>query len=113
MHCNPTAHSPKLTPSSPPPTAPPRSLLSHVNYVDAPTKKWTTAETLYGQTTAGWLLMMGFTIDAWLLGLCLQRMGYICMTVGIRARAALVQAVTHKAFRLNTVRADQSAAIVK
>ncbi|KAG2426904.1 hypothetical protein HXX76_012691 [Chlamydomonas incerta] len=89
-----------------------RSLLAHVNYVDNPNKKWTTAETLYGQTTAGWLLMMGFTIDAWLLGLCLQRMGYICMTVGIRARAALVQAVTHKAFRLNTVRADQSASIV-
>ena len=39
-------------------------------------------------------------------------MGFICMQVGIRARAALVQAVTHKSFRLNTVRADQAASIV-
>jgi hypothetical protein len=37
-------------------------------------------------------------------------MGYICMQVGIRTRAALVQAVTNKAFRLNSVRADQAAA---
>jgi hypothetical protein len=39
-------------------------------------------------------------------------MGYICMQVGIRTRAALVQAVTNKAFRLNSVRADQAASIV-
>ncbi len=32
--------------------------------------------------------------------------------VGIRARASLVQAVTQKAFRLNSVRADQAASIV-
>ncbi|KXZ44762.1 hypothetical protein GPECTOR_62g877 [Gonium pectorale] len=81
-----------------------RSLLAHVNGIKD--------GRLYSTTVAGWCLMAGFTIDAWCLGLCLQRMGYICMTVGIRARAALVQAVTHKAFRLNTVRADQSAAIV-
>ncbi|GIL86269.1 hypothetical protein Vretimale_13733 [Volvox reticuliferus] len=81
-----------------------RSLLAHVNGIKD--------GRLYSTTVAGWCLMAGFTIDAWLLGLSLQRMGYICMSVGIRARAALVQAVTHKAFRLNSVRADQSAAIV-
>ncbi|GLI68304.1 hypothetical protein VaNZ11_012665 [Volvox africanus] len=81
-----------------------RSLLAHVNGI--------TDGRLYSTTVAGWCLMAGFTLDAWLLGLSLQRMGYICMSVGIRARAALVQAVTHKSFRLNSVRADQSAAIV-
>ncbi|KAG2500538.1 hypothetical protein HYH03_001315 [Edaphochlamys debaryana] len=79
-----------------------RSLLSHVNQ-DSP---------IYRPTLSGWCLMAGFTLDAWFLGLCLQRMGYICMQVGIRVRASLVQAVTHKAFRLNTVRGDQAAAIV-
>ncbi|GLC60118.1 hypothetical protein PLESTB_001575900 [Pleodorina starrii] len=81
-----------------------RSLLAHVNGISD--------GRLYSTTTAGWALMAGFTLDAWFLGLSLQRMGYICMQVGIRARAALVQAVTHKAFRLSSVRADQSAAIV-
>ncbi|GLC48313.1 hypothetical protein PLESTB_000082600 [Pleodorina starrii] len=80
------------------------SLLAHVNGIKN--------GRLYSQTLAGWMLTAGFFIDAWLLGLSLQRMGYICMQVGIRARAALVQAVTHKAFRLNTVRADEAAAIV-
>ncbi|KAG2500519.1 hypothetical protein HYH03_001296 [Edaphochlamys debaryana] len=79
-----------------------RSLLSYVNQ-NSP---------IYESKLAGWCLMAGFTIDAWLLGLCLQRMGYICMQVGIRVRASLVQAVTHKAFRLNTIRGDQAAAIV-
>ncbi|KAG2424609.1 hypothetical protein HXX76_014334 [Chlamydomonas incerta] len=86
-----------------------RSLLAHVAGYSAAK---TSAERLYSSTLAGWCLMAGFTIDAWLLGLCLQRMGYICMNVGIRARAALVQAVTHKSFRLNSVRADQAASIV-
>ncbi|GLC36807.1 hypothetical protein PLESTM_000504000 [Pleodorina starrii] len=81
-----------------------RSLLAHVNGIKD--------GRLYSTTVAGWCLMAGFTIDAWFLGLSLQRMGFICMQVGIRARAALVQAVTHKAFRLSSVRADQSAAIV-
>ncbi len=39
-------------------------------------------------------------------------MGYLCMQVGIRARASLVQAVTQKAFRLHTVRQEESATIV-
>jgi hypothetical protein len=39
-------------------------------------------------------------------------MGYVCMQVGIRARAALVRCVTQKAFRLSTVRQDESAKIV-
>ncbi len=30
--------------------------------------------------------MAGFTLDAWFLGLCLQRMGYICMQVRAGAR---------------------------
>ncbi|PNH10694.1 Multidrug resistance-associated protein 1 [Tetrabaena socialis] len=81
-----------------------RSLLAHVNGIKD--------GRLYSTTYAGWALMAGFTVDAWFLGLCLQRMGFICMTVGIRVRAALVQCVTNKAFRLTTVRADQSAAIV-
>ncbi|KXZ54551.1 hypothetical protein GPECTOR_4g616 [Gonium pectorale] len=81
-----------------------RSLLAHVNGISD--------GRLYSRTIAGWMLMVGFFLDAWALGLCLQRMGFICMQVGIRARAALVQAVTHKAFRLSSVRADQAAAIV-
>ncbi len=90
--------------------APSPSLLAHVAGYSAAK---TSAERLYSSTVAGWCLMAGFTLNAWFMGLCLQRMGYICMNVGIRARAALVQAVTHKAFRLNSVRADQSASIVK
>ncbi len=97
-------HSPFLNPPIPCTSCAACSLLAHVNGI--------TDGRLYSREVAGWALMAGFTIDAWFLGLCLQRMGYICTQVGIRARAALVQAVTHKAFRLNSVRADQAASIV-
>lgn len=54
------------------------SLLAHVN---GPSVAKTQAERLYAGTAAGWCLMAGFFLDAWLVGLCLQRMGYVCMQV--------------------------------
>jgi hypothetical protein len=44
----------------------------------------------------GWMLVGGFFVDAWLLGIALQRMAYGCLVVGIRARAALTTAVARK-----------------
>uniref|UniRef100_A0A383WNY2 Uncharacterized protein n=1 Tax=Tetradesmus obliquus TaxID=3088 RepID=A0A383WNY2_TETOB len=59
-----------------------RSLLMFVN-----------GEKPFAGNANGWTLTAFFFFDAWLLGIALQRMGYGCMTVGIRVRAALCNAV--------------------
>ncbi len=75
---------PHPRPSRPLPS-PFRSLLAHVN---GPAVAKTQAERLYAGTAAGWCLMAGFFLDAWLVGLCLQRMGYVCMQVRASRRPA-------------------------
>jgi ATP-binding cassette, subfamily C (CFTR/MRP), member 1 len=44
----------------------------------------------------GWVLTAFFFIDAWLLGMSLQRMAFGCLRVGIRCRAALTTAIARK-----------------
>ncbi|WIA12457.1 hypothetical protein OEZ85_012492 [Tetradesmus obliquus] len=58
--------------------------------------------------TNGWILTATFFFDAWLLGIMLQRMGYGCMTVGIRIRAALCNAVCKKCFNMATINKDMA-----
>eukprot|EP00878_Enallax_costatus_P043867 GHUV01051966.1.p1 GENE.GHUV01051966.1~~GHUV01051966.1.p1 ORF type:complete len:333 (-),score=98.02 GHUV01051966.1:756-1754(-) len=53
--------------------------------------------------------MVFFFVDAWLLGIALQRMGYGCITVGIRVRAALCNAVCKKCFNMATIDKDMAA----
>jgi ATP-binding cassette, subfamily C (CFTR/MRP), member 1 len=67
---------------------------------------------VYDSDTAGYLLMAFFFVDAWLLGLSLQRMGDICLRVGIKIRAALVSAVAKKAFTMASVTQELSADII-
>lgn len=46
----------------------------------------------------GWVLTAFFFIDAWLLGIALQRMAFGCLRVGIRARAALTTMIARKCY---------------
>lgn len=81
-----------------------RSLLLHINpkETDHPyTASWT-----------GWVLSTGFFAASLAWSFCLQRMGYICMTSGIKVRAALITAVTRKAIFLSSVDVDTSSDIV-
>uniref|UniRef100_A0A383VW30 Uncharacterized protein n=1 Tax=Tetradesmus obliquus TaxID=3088 RepID=A0A383VW30_TETOB len=74
-----------------------RSLLTFVNN-EAP----------FAGNANGWTLTFFFFFDAWLLGIALQRMGYGCMTVGIRVRAALCNAVCKKCFNMATIDQDMA-----
>jgi ABC-type multidrug transport system fused ATPase/permease subunit len=49
----------------------------------------------------GWVLCVGFLIGCVLLSICYQQMGSKAIQVGIRIRAALLQAVYEKALRLD------------
>lgn len=69
-------------------------------------------ESDFDSDRAGYLLMAFFFIDAWLLGLSLQRMGDICMRVGLRARAALTTAVAKKAFMMASANSETRGEIV-
>eukprot|EP00878_Enallax_costatus_P000230 GHUV01000294.1.p1 GENE.GHUV01000294.1~~GHUV01000294.1.p1 ORF type:complete len:1290 (+),score=442.33 GHUV01000294.1:122-3991(+) len=75
-----------------------RSLLQFVN-----------GEAPFASDVSGYLLMVFFFVDAWLLGIALQRMGYGCITVGIRVRAALCNAVCKKCFNMATIDKDMAA----
>ena len=44
------------------------------------------------------MLTAFFFIDAWLLGIALQRMAFGCLRVGIRARAALTTMIARKCY---------------
>jgi ATP-binding cassette, subfamily C (CFTR/MRP), member 1 len=45
-------------------------------------------------------------------GLALQRMGYGCMSVGLRVKAALINAVCQKAFSMHSITQNQAASAV-
>ncbi|KAG1674667.1 hypothetical protein FOA52_007191 [Chlamydomonas sp. UWO 241] len=57
----------------------------------------------------GWVLAVFFFIDAWLLGVSLQRMTVGCTKVGISMRAAITNAVCRKAFAMPSITKEQSA----
>lgn len=46
----------------------------------------------------GWVLTGFFFVDAWLLGIALQRMAFGCLRCGIRARAALTTMIARKCY---------------
>lgn len=56
----------------------------------------------------GWILTAFFFVDAWLLGIMLQRMGYGCMRVGIRVRAALSNAICRRSFSMASIDKDSA-----
>lgn len=57
----------------------------------------------WGETYRGWTLAVFFFVDAYILGLALQRMAYGCMTVGISIRAALTNAICRKSFAMASI----------
>ncbi|KAG1659734.1 hypothetical protein FOA52_006004 [Chlamydomonas sp. UWO 241] len=57
----------------------------------------------------GWILAACFFVDAWLLGVSLQRMTVGCTKVGISMRAAITNAVCRKAFAMPSITKEQSA----
>ncbi|KAG1658983.1 hypothetical protein FOA52_008685 [Chlamydomonas sp. UWO 241] len=57
----------------------------------------------------GWILAAFFFVDAWLLGVSLQRMSVGCTRVGISMRAAITNAVCRKAFTMPSITKEQSA----
>ncbi|KAG1659736.1 hypothetical protein FOA52_006006 [Chlamydomonas sp. UWO 241] len=57
----------------------------------------------------GWILAVFFFVDAWLLGVSLQRMSVGCTKVGISMRAAITNAVCRKAFAMPSITKEQSA----
>jgi hypothetical protein len=57
----------------------------------------------------GYVLMVCFFLDAYILGLALQRMGYGCMNVGVRVKAALINSVCKKAFSMHSITQSQAA----
>ncbi|KIZ01660.1 ABC transporter, multidrug resistance associated protein [Monoraphidium neglectum] len=60
----------------------------------------------------GWALTACFFVNAWLLGLMMQRMSYGCLGVGIRARAALTTAVARKCYGMAHLTKDTAAEAV-
>lgn len=54
----------------------------------------------WGEVYQGWILAACFFLDAWLLGVSLQRMTVGCTKVGISIRAAITNAVCRKAFAM-------------
>uniref|UniRef100_A0A7S0R9V8 Uncharacterized protein n=1 Tax=Chlamydomonas leiostraca TaxID=1034604 RepID=A0A7S0R9V8_9CHLO len=51
----------------------------------------------------GWILAVFFFIDAYILGVALQRMTYGCVTVGISMRAALINCICRKSFGMASI----------
>ncbi len=60
----------------------------------------------------GWVLTGFFFIDAWLLGVALQRMAFGCLRVGIRCRAALTTAIARKCYNMAHLTKDTAAEAV-
>lgn len=67
---------------------------------------------MYDEVWKGWVLVAFFFIDAWLLGLSLQRMGYGVLNVGIRVRAALITAVARKCYSMASMTKETNAQAV-
>ncbi|GAB4815837.1 hypothetical protein N2152v2_002883 [Parachlorella kessleri] len=57
-------------------------------------------KTQYDAEWKGWVLTGFFFLDAWLLGMMLQRMAFGCLQVGIRVRAALTTVVARKCYNM-------------
>lgn len=55
---------------------------------------------IYDTEWKGWVLTAFFFIDAWLLGMMLQRMAFNCLSVGIKARAALTTMIARKCYNM-------------
>lgn len=58
------------------------------------------------------MLAICFFIDAWLLGICLQRMGFGVLNIGIKVRAALITAITRKCYSMATLTKEVNAQAV-
>jgi ABC-type multidrug transport system fused ATPase/permease subunit len=69
-------------------------------------------ETIYDTEWKGWVLTGFFFLDAWLLGLALQRMAFGCLRVGIRARAALTTMIARKCYGMAHLTKDTAAEAV-
>lgn len=54
----------------------------------------------WGDVYQGWVLAFFFFVDAWLLGVSLQRMTAGCTKVGISMRASITNTVCKKAFAM-------------
>jgi hypothetical protein len=74
-------------------------------------KPWSWAYALvHAEPSSYWLLLLRLLLLLPCLpaGVALQRMGYGCMTVGIRIRAALCNAVCKKCFNMATINQDMA-----
>ncbi|KXZ48458.1 hypothetical protein GPECTOR_27g628 [Gonium pectorale] len=72
---------------------------------------------LYNRSTmpnngVGWILSCAFFIDSVLVGIALQRMGDVCVRVGIKIRGALMAAVYRKTFRIHSVHEENVVSLV-
>jgi ATP-binding cassette subfamily C (CFTR/MRP) protein 1 len=67
----------------------------------------------FNQEWQGWILVGLFFVDAWLLGIALQRMAFGCLTTGLRARAALITAVTRRCLNMAHLTKETAADAVK
>eukprot|EP00798_Chlamydomonas_sp_ICE-L_P021668 gene21668-28685_t len=57
----------------------------------------------WGQDWQGWLLAVCFFVDGYVLGIALQRMSFGCMQVGVKSRAALLNAICRKSFAMSSI----------
>jgi ATP-binding cassette subfamily C (CFTR/MRP) protein 1 len=69
-------------------------------------------DTVFDAEWKGWVLTIFFFIDAWLLGIALQRMGYCCIKLGIKVRAALITTVARKCYNMAHLSKETSIAAV-
>jgi ABC-type multidrug transport system fused ATPase/permease subunit len=67
---------------------------------------------IYDTEWKGWVLTAFFFVDAWLLGMMLQRMAFNCLRVGIRARAALTTMIARKCYNMAHLTKDTAAEAV-
>eukprot|EP00195_Chlamydomonas_chlamydogama_P017010 CAMPEP_0202892328 /NCGR_PEP_ID=MMETSP1392-20130828/2051_1 /ASSEMBLY_ACC=CAM_ASM_000868 /TAXON_ID=225041 /ORGANISM="Chlamydomonas chlamydogama, Strain SAG 11-48b" /LENGTH=230 /DNA_ID=CAMNT_0049576225 /DNA_START=77 /DNA_END=766 /DNA_ORIENTATION=+ len=57
----------------------------------------------WDQTWQGWILAAFFFVDAYVLGIALQRMTFGCMKIGLSMRAALTNAICRKSFAMASI----------
>ncbi|KAI8468106.1 MAG: hypothetical protein J3K34DRAFT_479395 [Monoraphidium minutum] len=67
---------------------------------------------LFDTEWKGWVLTGCFFLNAWFLGIAMQRMSFGCLTVGIRARAALTTAVARKCYNMAHITAETASEAV-
>lgn len=69
-------------------------------------------DSIYDTEWKGWVLTGFFFLDAWLLGMMLQRMAFNCLKVGIKARAALTTMIARKCYNMAHLTKDTAAEAV-